>query len=116
MRVAAVERDTRRLEYKDVPASPLPRHFALVVFTVSTFGALGGPALSFLSKLGKRSGRALPFALLDQATWAAPSFAPFARMAVTFAARRGLAERLYTHWSPAARQPVPPDQAAHGGH
>ena len=99
----AKERECRVTEFRDTPDSPLPRAFRLVVFTVSTFGALGGPALRFLSALGKRAGRSLPVALLPQATWAVPAFAPFARMAVTFAVRRGLAERLTDRWSPAAR-------------
>jgi hypothetical protein len=35
----------------------------------------------------------VPLPLLHTATWAAPSFAPFARMAIVHAIRRGLAER-----------------------
>ena len=40
--------------------------------------------------------------MLPQATWAAPALAPFARMAVAFAVRRGLAQRLSDRWRPGA--------------
>ena len=39
-------------------------------------------------------------------TWATPSVGPFVRMAVSFAVRRGLAERLYDRYELVA-QPVP---------
>ena len=87
----------------------------LLVLTVSVFGSFGRPAHAFFAELSRRTGGAVPPPLLPSATWAAPRLAPFARMALTLAARRGLAERLYTHWSPAARQPVPLDADVHGG-
>ena len=92
----------RRLEYRVTPQQPLPPQFRLTVFAVSTFGSLGSEALTFLTDVGRRFGRALPPSLLPQATWAAPALVPFARMAVSFAVRRGLAQRLYDRWRPGA--------------
>ena len=46
----------------------------------------------------KRSGGGVPVSLLDSATWAVPRFAPFIRMAVAHAVRRGLAEAVLRHW------------------
>ena len=40
----------------------------------------------------------LPSALLGEATWAAPRLSTFARMALTCAVRRGLAQTVYRHW------------------
>ena len=40
----------------------------------------------------------MPVSLLDYATWAAPRFAPFIRMAVVHAVRRGLAEAILRRW------------------
>ena len=58
----------------------------------------------------------MPVSLLDSATWAVPRFAPFIRMAVAHAVRRGLAEAVLRHWrrvaDPAdvlAGQGAPPD-------
>jgi len=68
------------------------------VISVSTFGSLGPEAHRLLSRISRRVGRRVPAQLHDLATWAAPSFAPFARMALGLAARRGVAEmvgRLY---------------------
>ena len=54
--------------------------------------------------------------LLPAATWAAPAFAPFARMAAVLAVRRGLAEAVRRHWLPtdevAAPEPAPPPAPA----
>ena len=87
------ERTSARDEY-----GPLPAGMRLVVFTVSVFGSLGGPARAFLAEVGRRVGGGVPASLLDEATWAAPRFAPFCRMAVTCAARRGLATAVRRHW------------------
>ena len=58
----------------------------------------------------------MPVSLLDSATWAVPGFAPFIRMAVAHAVRRGLAEAVLRRWrrvaDPAdvlAGQGAPPD-------
>ena len=58
----------------------------------------------------------MPVSLLDSATWAVPRFAPFIRMAVAHAVRRGLAEAVLRQWrrvaDPAdvlAGQGAPPD-------
>ena len=76
----------------------LPPRMRLIPLTVSTHGALGPEAQRFLSDLGKRAGGGVPVSLLDCATWAVPRFAPFARMAVTHAVRRGLAEAVLRRW------------------
>ena len=90
------------LQFRVTPQTPLPPRFRLVVFAVSTFGSFGDEAQRFLSEVARRCGRALPVDLLPQATWAAPALAPFARMAVAFAERRGLAQRLSDRWRPGA--------------
>lgn len=94
----------------------LPPRMRLIPLTVSTHGAFGPEATRFLSDLGKRSGGGVPVSLLDSATWAVPRFAPFIRMAVAHAVRRGLAEAVLRHWrrvaDPAdvlAGQGAPPD-------
>ena len=76
----------------------LPPRMRLIPLTVSTHGAFGPEATRFLSDLGKRSGGGVPVSLLDSATWAVPRFAPFIRMAVAHAVRRGLAEAVLRHW------------------
>ena len=70
----------------------------LVFFGVSVFGALSPAATRFLAALQRRVGDSVPGPLLDQATWAVPCFAPFARMAATFAVRRGLADYVRGFW------------------
>ena len=70
----------------------------LIPLTVSTHGAFGPEAMRFLADLGKRAGSCVPVSLLDCATWAAPRFAPFVRMAVSHAVRRGLAEAVLRRW------------------
>ena len=93
-----------------------PRMRLIPALTVSTHGAFGPEATRFLSDLGKRSGGGVPVSLLDSATWAVPRFAPFIRMAVAHAVRRGLAEAVLRRWrrvtDPAdvlAGQGAPPD-------
>ena len=98
-----VERTCAHDEY-----GPLPAGMRLVVFSVSAFGSLGGQARAFLSELGRRVGGGVPASLLDEATWAAPRFAPFCRMAVTCAARRGLATAVRRHWCRASSVAHPP--------
>ena len=76
----------------------LPPRMRLIPLTVSIQGSFGPEATRFLSDLGKRSGGGVPVSLLDHATWAAPRFAPFTRMAVVHAVRRGLAEAILRRW------------------
>ena len=76
----------------------LPPRMRLIPLTVSIGGAFGPEAMRFLADLGKRAGSCVPVALLDCATWAAPRFAPFVRMAVSHAVRRGLAEAVLRRW------------------
>ena len=93
----------------------LPPRMRLVPFCVSVFGAIGQAGQRFLAELGRRAGGAVPTPLLDLATWATPMLAPLARMAMTTALRRGLAEAVCRHWrrAPRARVPhfVPPPRA-----
>ena len=70
----------------------------LIPLTVSIHGSFGPEATRFLSDLGKRSGGGVPVSLLDSASWACPRFAPFIRMAVSHAVRRGLAEAVLRRW------------------
>ena len=89
----AITRHSSRAEYGDLP----PR-MRLVVVAVSAFGSFGPSALDFFATLGRRSGESVPVPLLDSATWAAPRLAPFLRMAVGHAVRRGLAEAVLRRW------------------
>ena len=74
--------------YHEPGTGKLPPGFRVVIFTVSTFGAIGN----------RRVGRSLPTSLLDDATWATPSFGPFARMCIGLSARRALAHSLRHYW------------------
>ena len=76
----------------------LPPRMRLIPLTVSIHGSFGPEATRFLSDLGKRSGGGVPVSLLDSASWACPRFAPFIRMAVSHAVRRGLAEAVLRRW------------------
>ena len=58
---------------------------------MSVFGALGTQAQALLAAVGRRCGRSLPIGLLDEASWATPSFTPFARCVLTLEIRRSLA-------------------------
>ncbi len=84
----------------------------LVILAVSIYGSFGPDALRFFSALGRRAGDTVPFALLGSATWATPRFAPFVRMAVSHAVRRGLAEAVLRRWrrvsDPSALYAAPP--------
>ena len=66
----------------------------LLTFAVSVRGALGSEAQTFirqLSALGSRALCAVPYRLLDEASWATQGCAPLLRSAITFSARRALA-------------------------
>ena len=76
----------------------LPPRMRLIPLTVSIHGSFGPEATRLLSDLGKRSGGGVPVSLLDSASWACPRFAPFIRMAVSHAVRRGLAEAVLRRW------------------
>ena len=103
----AVEARSRRHEYHlaGPDATALPPGIRLSFFVVSTFGSLHGPSHSLLRAVASRSGRHLPPSLLPAATWAASAFAPFTRMAVVLAIRRGLAEHVRARWRPLAAEP-----------
>ena len=107
----SVERHSTLTQY-----GVLPPRMRLVIISVSTFGSIGRAGVAFLAEVSRRVGGSLPGALLDQASWAAPQLAPFARMALGFAVRRGLAESVYRYWTrvrdpadviPALRPPTP---------
>ena len=78
-------------------------------------------ALPLLRTLSRRSGRTVPPSLLEEASWATPVFASFARMSLTLSMRRSLALRLReagvteSEARGLARQPAPgpedPDRA-----
>ena len=80
----------------------------LVVITVSTFGAIGTSGRALLSELGRRSAQRVPSSFHPEVSWAAPQLAPFARMAVTFAVRQGLAHSVMQSWDRAASVPSAP--------
>ena len=46
---------------------------------------------ALLAAVARRCGRSVPCSLLDEASWATPSFAPYARATITLALRRSLA-------------------------
>ena len=88
----------------------IPPGMRLVVIAVSCFGSFGGEAQSFFAEIGRRVGGGVPYSLLDEASWAVPRFAPFIRMALGCAARRGMAESVWRLWrriSPAPDRPGP---------
>ena len=62
--------------------------------SLATFGAFGPDALALLRTLSRRSGRTVPPSLLEEASWATPVFASFARMSLSLSMRRSLAYRL----------------------
>ena len=113
----AIERSAPAAYRDPVTGQALPPGCRLLVFTVSISGAIGAPGRTFLAEVSRRLGRSLPVTLLDDATWATPHFGPFARMALTFAARRSLALALRSTWgtaeqAAAARPPTPPPSPA----
>ena len=106
---AAEAKRCRRQDYRLAEdGSGLPAGMRLVVFVVSTGGSLGVEAQALLAEVGKRVGKALPAGLLPASSWAACRFAPFARQAVGFAVRQGLASSCRRHWRRVRAQPLPP--------
>ena len=75
------------------PGAP-PRRMRLVTFVVSEFGSFGGQATALLRALASRVGRSVPSSLIDESSWATPSFAPFARSAIALEVRRRAAVLL----------------------
>ena len=74
----------------------------LVTLSISPYGSFGPGFHSFISELSRRTGGAVPASLYEESTWATPRLGPFARMACSVAARRGLAESLRRWWGPAS--------------
>jgi hypothetical protein len=77
---------------------PMPPGSRLVPFVVSTAGALGRQAAAFVAELASRSPSSVPYALLQEASWAVPTFAPFARGAVATAVRRAVGGYHVGYW------------------
>ena len=50
--------------------------------------------LLLLLTLARRCGSSVPPSLIEEASWATPAFAPFARQALALTVRRSLASRL----------------------
>ena len=100
----AIAQTCRTTEYRDT----FPQGMRLVVVAISTFGSFGTEAQRLFAELSHRSGGGVPYALLDEASWAAPRFAPFIRMALGCAVRRGLAQSVRRHWRRVPRPPPPP--------
>ena len=63
----------------------------LVTVVVSVHGALGSEAQTLIRQVSARVTGAVPYRLLDDASWATQGCAPLFRSALTFAARRALA-------------------------
>ena len=63
----------------------------VMTFAVSVRGALGSEAQTFIRQLSARVAGAVPYRLLDEASWATQGCAPLLRSAITFSARRALA-------------------------
>ena len=88
----------RYLEQTLAPSQyTLPTHqlgeprLRLVTVAVSVHGALGSEAQTFIRQISARVAGAVPYRLLDDASWATQGCAPLFRSAITFAARRALA-------------------------
>ena len=110
---AHVVAQSRRVDYR-LPDQPLPPRMRLVVISVSVAGAIGSAGQAFLRELGRRSSQHVPSLLSPESTWAAPRMAPFARMAIVMAVRRGLARAVIRDWDRTAAYPhaPPPPMAA----
>ena len=104
------EQEARRRDY-----GPLPPGVRLVVVVVSIYGAISAGGHRLLQDLSRHTGGVPPLALLDQASWSACRFAPMARMAITFAVRRGLAAAVRAGWERRRGPDDAPSDADDGG-
>ena len=59
-------------------------------------------AQTLIRSLVQRVGRSVPTSLMDEATWATSTFAPFVRMAICMSVRRSLAASLRRRWGSVA--------------
>ena len=107
---------SRRQEYRvDGPgASALPPRMRLSFLAISIFGSISSSGHHLIRDVCLAAGRSVPSPLLHAASWAAPEFAPFIRMALVLAIRRGLASAVRAHRSsepdldsPAPAEPPP---------
>ena len=69
------------------PGAPRLR---LLTFVISVRGALGSEAQTFIRPISARAAGAVPYRLLDEASWATQGCAPLFRSAITFAARQAV--------------------------
>jgi hypothetical protein len=69
---------------------------------ISIFGSISSAGHDLIQDICHTAGRAIPSSLLPAASWAAPELAPFTRMALGVAVRRGLAAAIRAHRSSAA--------------
>ena len=92
---------SRRQEYRvDGPgAMALPPRMRLSFLAISIFGSISSSGHHLIRDVCLAAGRSIPSPLLHTASWAAPEFAPFIRMALVLAIRRGLASAVRAHRS-----------------
>ena len=75
----------------------------------TTERSLSKPQAGFFIYHARRTDGAVPPTLLDEASWATARFRPFMRMALTVAARRGMARQVSRWWRAEGAQQVPAD-------
>ena len=91
-RTVSLSRPTHQASIPCQPTSQAhPVSLRLLTFVVSVRGALGSEAQTFIRQISARVAGAVPYRLLDEASWATQGCAPLFRSAITFAARRALA-------------------------
>ena len=79
---------TRSLSAGLLPLYTIPAHrpgaprLRLLTFAVSVRGALGSEAQTFIRQLSARMAGAVPYRLLDEASWATQGCAPLLRSAM----------------------------------
>jgi hypothetical protein len=95
-------------------AAALPPRMRLSFVAVSIFGSISSSGHHLIRDVCLAAGRSIPSPLLRAASWAASEFAPFIRMALVLAVRRGLASAVRAHRSsesdlvsPAPAEPPP---------
>ena len=86
-----LERTLAPSQYTIPARQPGAPRLRLLTFAVSVRGALGSEAQTFIRQLSARMAGAVPYRLLDEASWATQGCAPLLRSAIAFSARRALA-------------------------
>ena len=102
--LTAIQRQTPATYFPPAafPGGRPPARCRLITFAVSAGGALGSEAQTLIRSLVQRVGRSVPTSLMDEATWATSTFAPFVRMAICMSVRRSLAASLRRRWGSVA--------------